>query len=97
MFLAADADFRARSARVDMAKAERIPDVKEEPAGLVPVIHWRHAPATSRGPSMEIRPRPEQIMAWAKRAGLGAPPSPVLDLPPWHYGIRFHRSPSAER
>lgn len=67
------------------------------PAGLVPVIHWRHDPATPRGPSMEIRPRPEQIMAWAKRAGLVATPSPVLDLPPWHYGIRFHRSPRAER
>jgi len=64
------------------------------PAGLVPVIHWRHDPATPRGPSMEIRPRPEQIMAWAKRAGLVATPSPVLDLPPWHYGIRFNRPPS---
>ena len=64
------------------------------PAGLVPVIHWRHDPATPRGPSMEIRPRPEQIMAWARRAGLVAPPSPVLDLPPWHYGIRFNRPPS---
>ncbi len=60
------------------------------PAGFVHVIHWRYDPATPRGPSMDIRPRPEQIVEWAKQAGLLVA-SPVLDLPPWHYGIRFHR------
>ena len=39
-----------------------------------------------------VFPQPEQIIDWAKQAGLVAAPSPVLDLPPWHYGIRFHRS-----
>ena len=61
------------------------------PAGFVHVIHWRYDPATPRGPSMDIRPRPEQIVEWAKRAGLLTEPEPILDLPPWHYGIRFHR------
>jgi SAM-dependent methyltransferase len=60
------------------------------PAGFVHVIHWRYDPATPRGPSMEIRPRPEQIIEWARMAGLSAS-GPVLDLPPWHYGIRFQR------
>lgn len=59
------------------------------PAGFVYVIHWRYDPATPRGPSMEIRPRPEQILDWAGAAGLLASPEGVLDLPPWHYGIRF--------
>jgi SAM-dependent methyltransferase len=63
------------------------------PAGFVHVIHWRYDSATPRGPSMEIRPRPEQIVEWAKRAGLLTTPDPVLDLPPWHYGIRLQRPP----
>lgn len=60
------------------------------PTGFVHVIHWRYDPATPRGPSMEIRPRPEQIIQWARMAGLSVS-GPVLDLPPWHYGIRFQR------
>ena len=62
-----------------------------QPEGFVYVIHWRYDPVTPRGPSMDIRPRPEQIVEWAKRTGLLASPGPVLDLPPWHYGIRLHR------
>lgn len=64
-----------------------------QPGGLVLVIHWRHDPATPRGPSMEIRPIPEQIIAWARRSGLFQFVDPVLDLPPWHYGLRFVRLP----
>jgi SAM-dependent methyltransferase len=59
--------------------------------GLVHVIHWRYDPTTPRGPDLDIRPRPEQIIAWAKKTGLLEPRGPVLDLPPWHYGIRFRR------
>jgi SAM-dependent methyltransferase len=61
------------------------------PEGFVHIIHWRCDPATPRGPSMDIRPRPEQIVEWGERAGLRTEPEPILDLPPWHYGIRFHR------
>jgi SAM-dependent methyltransferase len=59
--------------------------------GFVHVIHWRYDPATPRGPSMDIRPRPEQVVEWGARAGLIVSRVPVLDLPPWHYGIRFKR------
>jgi len=62
------------------------------PEGFVYVIHWRHDPATPRGPSMDIRPWPKQIVDWAQKTGLLTIYSPVLDLPPWHYGIRFQRS-----
>ena len=61
------------------------------PGGFVFVMHWRYDPATPRGPVLDIRPRPEQILDWAQQTRLLAAASPVLDLPPWHYGIRFQR------
>jgi SAM-dependent methyltransferase len=70
-----------------LAEAARV----VRPSGFVHVIHWRFDPATPRGPSMEIRPRPAQILNWAGEAGLLASPEGVLNLPPWHYGIRFQR------
>jgi SAM-dependent methyltransferase len=62
------------------------------PAGSIQVIHWRYDAATPRGPNMEIRPRPEQILEWGRKAGLNSDPNPILDLPAWHYGIRFRRA-----
>jgi SAM-dependent methyltransferase len=55
--------------------------------GRVVVIHWRYG-ETPRGPSLEIRPRPEQIVAWGEQAEL-AVEGGVIDLPPWHYGLHF--------
>ncbi len=40
---------------------------------------------------MEIRPRPEQIAGWAEETGLLEVEGPVMDLPPWHYGLRLKR------
>jgi len=60
--------------------------------GAVHVIHWRYDSTTPRGPSMEIRPQPEQILEWGSTAGLIAGSDPVLDLPPWHFGVRFWRA-----
>jgi SAM-dependent methyltransferase len=57
------------------------------PGGEVLVIHWRHG-ETPRGPGLDIRPKPEQIVAWAGSAGL-KPIGGVVDLPPWHYGLRL--------
>ena len=70
-----------------LAEAARV----VRPGGAVLVIHWRYDPATPRRPSMKIRPRPEQIAGWAKETDLLEADGPVIDLPPWHYGIRFHR------
>jgi len=58
------------------------------PGGLVAVIHWRSDIATPRGPSLVIRPRPEQITAWAAEAGLQAD-GPAFLLPPWHFGLKL--------
>src|SRR3989338_3282165 len=36
--------------------------------GRLGIIHWNHDPATPRGPSMNIRPKPEQCIQCAERA-----------------------------
>jgi SAM-dependent methyltransferase len=58
------------------------------PGGLVLVIHWRYG-QTPRGPDLAIRPRPEQIVAWAHETGRLQVDDGTIDLPPWHYGLRF--------
>lgn len=65
------------------------------PGGSVLIIHWRHDLATPRGPSLDIRPRPEQIIGWAGQTGRLVCESKVIDLPPWHYGMRLMRQLSA--
>ena len=57
------------------------------PGGKVGIIHWNYDPTTPRGPSMEIRPRPEQCVTWAERVGFRLRPPGIVDLPPYHYGI----------
>ena len=61
------------------------------PGGLVAVIHWRSDVPTPRGPSLAIRPRPEQIAAWATEAGLVVD-GPGFGLPPWHFGLNLRRA-----
>ena len=56
------------------------------PGGKVGVIHWNYDPTTPRGPSMDIRPRPEQCQQWVKTAGFELV-KPFVDFPPYHYGI----------
>ncbi len=55
--------------------------------GSVFVIHWRFDPGTPRGPSLDIRPRPEDCVRWAGEAGLCLDEDGVIDLPPHHYGL----------
>ncbi|HBR15504.1 MAG TPA: class I SAM-dependent methyltransferase [Candidatus Omnitrophica bacterium] len=56
-----------------------------KPAGRAGIIHWNYDPATPRGPSMEIRPKPDQCIQWAQTAGFSHPEQ--YDLKPYHYGI----------
>jgi SAM-dependent methyltransferase len=60
------------------------------PNGEVLAIHWQHG-HTPRGPRLDIRPRPDQIVEWAAEARLDLI-GEVIDLPPWHYGLRFSSS-----
>lgn len=61
------------------------------PDGTLGIIHWNYDPATPRGPSMEIRPRPEQCRDWAERAGFVLFEPVIIDLPPYHYGMALKR------
>jgi len=59
--------------------------------GKLAVIHWNYDPSTPRGPSMSIRPRPEECRSWAEQVGFVLLPSVLVDLPPYHYGFVFER------
>lgn len=61
------------------------------PGGLLGIIHWNYDPTTPRGPSMEIRPRPEQCRDWAIKEGFRLLPPGILKLPPYHYGMTLER------
>ena len=53
--------------------------------GKLGIIHWNYDYETPRGPSMDIRPKPEQCIAWAEEARFTDPEQ--YDLKPYHYGI----------
>jgi len=54
--------------------------------GRVGIMHWNYDPATPRGPSMDIRPKPEQCHAWAEQVGFRLYVPDKIDLPPYHFG-----------
>lgn len=58
--------------------------------GKVGIIHWNYDPATPRGPAMDIRPKPDDCIKWAKKAGFIQPG--MFDLKPYHYGIVLSKS-----
>jgi len=61
------------------------------PGGVLAAIHWNHDPSTPRGPSLEIRPRPEQCLAWGVAAGFVCGAGNRFDFPPYHYGLLFNK------
>jgi len=58
-----------------------------EPGGKLGIIHWNYDADTPRGPSMDIRPRPEQCQLWAEVAGFQTVRFEPLDCSPYHYGL----------
>lgn len=54
--------------------------------GRIGITHWKYE-KTPRGPSMEIRPKPEMIIKWALKAGFTL--EHQVELPPYHYGLVF--------
>ncbi len=62
-----------------------------KPNGMLAVIHWNYDPTTPREPDMEIRPRPEQCIEWAREAGFRFNERNRFDLPPYHYGLTFRK------
>jgi len=62
------------------------------PGGCLSVMHWRSDIPTPRGPSLDIRPRPEQCRAWMAEAGFQRIRS--VDLTsccPYHFGLIAER------
>ncbi|MFO7984175.1 MAG: class I SAM-dependent methyltransferase [Desulfuromonadales bacterium] len=70
-----------------MAEALRI----LKPGGRLAVIHWNYDPTTPRGPSLEIRPRPEQCIAWGREEGFVFNEEDRFNLQPYHYGLLFRK------
>jgi ubiquinone/menaquinone biosynthesis C-methylase UbiE len=64
-----------------------------KPNGTLAVIHWRSDIDTPRGPSLAIRPSPEQIIAWTSQVGGFHLRQPSFPLPPWHFGLSFLAGP----
>lgn len=65
-----------------------------KPGGRLSIVHRKHDPATPPGPSMHIRPRPEQCRAWVLAAGFAFLREPDLSAcSPYHYGLLFARTP----
>lgn len=62
------------------------------PGGRVGVMHWNYDATTPRGPSMTIRPQPEQCRAWANAVGFRLLAPGVICLPPYHYGMVMNRA-----
>jgi SAM-dependent methyltransferase len=61
------------------------------PGGKVGIIHWRSDIATPRGPSLEIRPKPEECRAWGEAAGLTFVRHERLSCCSYHYGLVLER------
>ncbi len=59
--------------------------------GLLGIIHWNYDPTTPRGPSMDIRPHPEQCRDWAVEEGFRLLAPGVIAIPPYHYGMVLER------
>ncbi len=56
--------------------------------GQIGVLHWNYTD-TPRGPSMEIRPKPETIVERAEAVGFRFVKQ--VDLPPYHYGLLLEK------
>lgn len=70
-----------------LAEARRI----LRPGGWLGIIHWNYDASTPRGPSMTIRPKPEQCRDWALEAGFQLAPPGIISLPPYHYGLTVRK------
>lgn len=63
--------------------------------GYLLVTHWVYDKSTPRGPSLRIRPKPEQILRWAADCGFATKGVEPVALPPYHFGLRLPKSPSS--
>ena len=57
-----------------------------KPNGKIGIIHWNYDSSTPRGPSMSIRPKPEELKNLLIQEGYSIVKFNI-NLPPYHYGI----------
>lgn len=57
-----------------------------KPNAKVGIIHWIYSETTPRGPTLDIRPKPQQCIQWLESAGFNSG-SNIIPLPPYHYGL----------
>lgn len=62
------------------------------PGGKVGILHWRSDVETPRGPSLDIRPTPDQCRAWGEEVGLDFLRYEALKCCPWHWGMVMRRA-----
>jgi SAM-dependent methyltransferase len=60
--------------------------------GMLFVMHWRSDIPTPRGPSLAIRPRPEQCQVWLEEASFrDVKPVNLQSCCPYHFGLLARR------
>ncbi len=63
-----------------------------KPGATASIIHWKHDPSTPRGPSMEIRPTPQDCRIWAESAGFRfVRHQDLSECCDYHYGLLIQR------
>lgn len=63
-----------------------------KPGASLSVIHWNYDPSTPRGPSMAIRPRPNDIIKMCVEQNFTLLSQPdIASAAPHHYGMVFKR------
>ncbi|CAM3893539.1 class I SAM-dependent methyltransferase [Arcobacter cloacae] len=56
--------------------------------GIISIIHWRSDIKTPRGPSLDIRPKPQDCERWLKEISFKEiKHMEFQDIAPYHYGI----------
>ena len=57
-----------------------------KPEGKIGIIHWRSDVSTPRGPDLNIRPKPEQIVNWLDKQKFHIDKQPFI-IEPYHFGL----------
>lgn len=57
-----------------------------KPEGKIGIIHWRSDITTPRGPDLNIRPKPEQIINWFDKQKFQIDKQPFI-VEPYHFGL----------
>ena len=62
------------------------------PGGVLSMMHWRSDIKTPRGPSLEIRPKPEHCISWISEVGFTRIQAIDLTIScPFHFGLTATR------